>query len=163
MRLDIDNWRWSGVPFYIRAGKRLPVTETELRVVFREPPPVHLGLGAGGAHRRPVRNEFVVRLDPSTGVRWVVGAHRADAVGAAEVTLDLEFAEEGGEAPTPYEVLLHAAIVGDASRFKRQDVVQENWRIMQPLIDNPPQVRPYARGTWGPDGGLPHRAKGVDS
>ena len=69
------------------------------------------------------------------------------------ITLDAEFADEGGEGPTPYEVLLHAALVGDSGRFKRQDVVNENWRIMQPLIDNPPPVHPYAQGSWGPEAG----------
>ncbi|GAA1447821.1 glucose-6-phosphate dehydrogenase [Leifsonia poae] len=149
LRLEIDNWRWAGVPFYIRTGKKLPVTQTELRVVFRAPPPVHLGLGAG-EDRKPVRDEFVVKLDPSTGARLVVDAHRADGKGPQAITLDAEFADEGGEGATPYEVLLHAAIVGDSGRFKRQDVVEENWRIMQPLIDNPPAVHPYAPGTWGP-------------
>ncbi|MGH1562994.1 glucose-6-phosphate dehydrogenase [Mumia sp. DW29H23] len=149
LRLEIDNWRWDGVPFYIRTGKRLPVTQTELRVVFREPQPVHLGLEPGD-DRLPVRDEFVVKLDPSTGARLVVDAHRADSEGPQAVTLDVEFADEGGEAPTPYEVLLHAALLGDASRFKRQDVVEECWRIMQPLLDDPPPVHPYAPGTWGP-------------
>jgi len=149
LRLEIDNWRWAGVPFYIRTGKRLPVTQTELRIVFREPPPVVLGLG-GGEDRRPVRDEFVVKLDPSTGARLIVDAHRADGKGPEAITLDEEFADEGGEGATPYEVLLHAAIVGDSGRFKRQDVVEENWRIMQPLIDNPPPVHAYAPGSWGP-------------
>lgn len=150
LRLEIDNWRWAGVPFYIRTGKRLPVTETEVRVVFREPPLVHVGLG-DSQDRRPVRGEFVIKLDPSTGARLIIDAHRADGTGPAGITLDAEFADEGGEGPTPYEVLLHAALVGDSGRFKRQDVVNENWRIMQPLIDAPPPVYPYAPGTWGPD------------
>ena len=111
LRLEIDNWRWAGVPFYIRTGKRLPVTQTELRVVFREPPPVRPRAGRG-EDRRPVRDEFVVKLDPSTGARLVVDAHRADGKGPQAVTLDVEFAQEGGEGATPYEVLLHAAIVG---------------------------------------------------
>lgn len=149
LRLEIDNWRWAGVPFYIRTGKKLPVTQTELRVVFRQPPPMHLGLGSG-EDRAPVRDEFVVKLDPSTGARLVVDAHRADGQGPQAITLDAEFSDEGGEGPTPYEVLLQAALVGDSGRFKRQDVVEENWRIMQPLIDNPPPVHPYAPGTWGP-------------
>ena len=110
LRLEIDNWRWAGVPFFIRTGKRLPVTQTELRVVFREPPPVHLGLSADD--RRPVRDQFVVKLDPSTGARLIVDAHRGDAEGPQAVTLDVEFADEGGEGATPYEVLLHAALVG---------------------------------------------------
>ena len=150
LRLYIDNWRWSGVPFYIRAGKKLPTTQTELRVIFREPPPFTLGSGAG-SDRRPARDEFVVKLDPSTGARLIVDAQRGDDAEPQPVTLDVEFAEEGGEGATPYEVLLHAAMTGDASRFKRQDAVEECWRIMQPLVDNPPPVHPYAPGTWGPD------------
>jgi glucose-6-phosphate 1-dehydrogenase len=65
--------------------------------------------------------------------------------------LDMEFAQEGGEAATPYEVLLHAAMVGDDRRFKRQDSVEESWRILQPLLDAPPPAHPYAQGSWGPD------------
>ena len=63
----------------------------------------------------------------------------------------MEFAEQGGEGPTPYEVLLHAALVGDSTRFTRQDSVEETWRIMQPLLDAPPPVHPYAQGSWGPE------------
>ena len=81
----------------------------------------------------------------------VVDAHRADIGGASTITLDMEFAEEGGEGPTPYEVLLHAAMVGDSTRFTRQDGVEEQWRIMQPLLDDPPPVHVYAPGSWGPD------------
>ena len=66
------------------------------------------------------------------------------------ITLDMEFAEEGGEGPTPYEVLLHAAMIGQASRFTRQDGVEETWRIMQPLLDKRPEVHPYKPGSWGP-------------
>ena len=150
LRLEIDNPRWEGVPFYIRTGKRLAVTQTEVRVVFKEPPLLHLGLGAGES-RQPARDEFVIKLDPATGARVIVDAHRADGAGPAPITLDAEFADEGGEGPTPYEVLLHAALVGDSGRFKRQDVVNENWRIMQPLIDSPPPVHRYAQGSWGPD------------
>ena len=65
----------------------------------------------------------------------------------------MEFAEEGGEGPTPYEVLLHAAMQGDSTRFTRQDGVEETWRIMQPLLDAPPPVHPYAQGIVGPGGG----------
>ena len=62
----------------------------------------------------------------------------------------MEFEEEGGEGPTPYEVLLHAAMVGNQTRFTRQDGVEETWRIMQPLLDAPPPVHAYAPGSWGP-------------
>ena len=62
----------------------------------------------------------------------------------------MEFAQEGGEGATPYEVLLHAALIGNATRFTRQDGVEETWRILQPLLDSPPPVQPYQPGTWGP-------------
>src|SRR5262245_2232074 len=144
LRLDIENWRWSGVPFFIRAGKRLPVTQTELRLVFKHPP--RLGFPA---FDRVEPNQLVVKLDPSTGIRLELEAHRAD--GAGTIALDMEFAAEGGEGATPYEVLLHAALVGESLRFTRQDTVDEQWRVMQPLLDAPPPVHPYAPGSWGPD------------
>jgi glucose-6-phosphate 1-dehydrogenase len=146
LRLEIENWRWAGVPFFIRTGKKLQATETELRLVFKQPP--KLGFHVRGRHPEP--NQLIVRLDPTTGIRLVVDAHRADIAGASAITLDMEFGAEGGEGPTPYEVLLHAAMVGDSTRFTRQDGVEEQWRIMQPLIDSPPPVHSYAPGSWGP-------------
>ncbi len=150
LRLHIDNWRWAGVPWFIRTGKRLPTTQTELRAVFRDPP--RLGFMERG-HRRPEPNQFVVKLDPSTGTQLVLDAHRADRGGPQAITLDMEFAQEGGEAPTPYEVLLLDALRGDSTRFTRQDGVEETWRVMAPLLDSPPPVHPYAPGTWGPQAG----------
>ena len=146
LRLDIETWRWSGVPFFIRTGKRLPVTQTELRLIFKRPP--RLGFARG---RESEANQIVVKLDPSTGIRVVLDAHRADVAGPGPITLDMDFAEEGGEGPTPYEVLLRAALVGDSTRFTRQDAVEETWRVMQPLLDSPPPVHPYALGSWGPE------------
>jgi glucose-6-phosphate 1-dehydrogenase len=146
LRLEIQNWRWDGVPFFIRTGKKLATTETELRLVFKHPPNLGFHLHA----RRPEPNQLIVRLDPTTGIRLIVDAHRADAAGASAITLDMEFEAEGGEGPTPYEVLLHAAMVGDSTRFTRQDGVEEQWRIMQPLIDAPPPVHPYVPGSLGP-------------
>jgi glucose-6-phosphate 1-dehydrogenase len=147
LRLEIENWRWAGVPFFIRTGKRLPVTQTELRLIFKHPPK----LGFRIFDRALEPNQLVVKLDPSTGIRLIVEAHRADAPGERPIELDMEFAVEGGEGPTPYEVLLHAALMGDSSRFTRQDGVEETWRIMQPLLDDPPPVHSYAPGSWGPE------------
>jgi glucose-6-phosphate 1-dehydrogenase len=146
LRLEIENWRWSGVPFFIRTGKRLPATQTEVRLVFKRPPRLGFAVLESGA----APNQFVIKLDPSTGVRIALDTHRADAPKAEPITLDMEFAEEGGEGPTPYEVLLHAAMVGQSTRFTRQDGVEETWRIMQPLLDAPPPVHSYAPGSWGP-------------
>jgi glucose-6-phosphate 1-dehydrogenase len=148
LRLEIDNWRWSGVPFFIRTGKRLPVTQTEVRLVFKHPP----RLGFAAFDRRPEPNQLVIKLDPSTGVRLILDAHRADADGPAPILFDVEFAEMGGEGATPYEVLLHAAMVGEMTRFTRQDGVEQTWRIMQPLLDAPPPVHAYVPGSWGPEG-----------
>jgi len=147
LRLKIENWRWSGVPFFIRAGKELPVRQTELRLVFHHPP--RLGFFAPGT-RRPDPDQVVVKLDPGTGIRIALDAQRAGDAKPESIFLDMEFAEEGGEGPSPYEVLLHAAMVGESARFTRQDSVEETWRILQPLLDDPPPVRTYAKGTWGP-------------
>ena len=85
----------------------------------------------------PEPDQIVVKLDPSTGIRMVVDAKRGEDVGPERITMDMEFADEGGEGATPYEVLLDAAMRGDSSRFTRQDGVEEQWRIMQPLLDAP--------------------------
>jgi glucose-6-phosphate 1-dehydrogenase len=146
LRLEIDNWRWGGVPFFLRTGKCLPVTQTELRVVFRRPP----RLGFAGWERAPEPSQLIVKMDPTTGIRFLVDAQRHVTVEPEQVSLDMEFAQEGGEGPTPYEVLLHAALIGDSKRFTRQDGVEECWRVMAPLLENPPPVHPYAKGSWGP-------------
>jgi glucose-6-phosphate 1-dehydrogenase len=147
LRLDIDNWRWSGVPFFIRTGKRLPATQTEIRLLFKRPPRMNFGFPKD---RQPEPDELVIKLDPSTGVQLIVDAKRAEAPSPEQISLDMEFSQEGGEGPTPYEVLLHAAMVGDSRRFTRQDNVEEMWRIMQPLLDAPPPVHTYNPGSWGP-------------
>jgi glucose-6-phosphate 1-dehydrogenase len=159
LRLDIDSWRWAGVPFFIRTGKCLPTTQTEARLVFRRPP--RLGFLPEGTHR-PEPDQVVVKLDPSTGIRMVVAAKRADRNEPERITMDMEFAAEGGEGATPYEVLLDAAMRGDSTRFTRMDGIEEQWRIMQPLLDAPPPVHAYAKGSWGPEAGdrLPHHYGG---
>ena len=148
MRLGVENWRWDDVPFFIRTGKCLPTTQTELRLIFRRPPSI--GFGQIGS-RRPEPGQLVVKLDPTTGVRLLLEAQRHETVEPELISLDMEFAQEGGEGPTPYEVLLQAAMVGDSKRFTRQDGVEQCWRVMQPLLDNPPPVHEYAKGTWGPE------------
>ena len=91
LRLDIENWRWAGVPFFIRTGKRLAATQTELRLVFKHAP----RLGFHMRHGPPEPNQLVVKLDPSPGIRLVLDAHRADRVGTAPIELDMEFARGG--------------------------------------------------------------------
>ncbi len=150
LRLDINNWRLAGVPFLIRTGKHLAVRETEVRLVFKHPPKL---LFMSTRHHHPHPSQLVVRIDPIAGLRIVLDAQRADQNGPDEITLEMLFAQEGGEGATPYEVLLHAALVGDSTYFTRQDIVEETWRIVQPLLDSPPPVHPYAQGSWGPKEG----------
>jgi glucose-6-phosphate 1-dehydrogenase len=148
MRLEIDNWRWSGVPWLIRTGKRMPVTQTEVRLVFRRPP--RLGFIQMPKGRLPAESQLVIKLDPITGIRLIVDAHRADEGGPREISLDMEFTEQGGEGPSPYEVLLQGAMDGTSALFTRQDNVEETWRIMMPLIEHAPPVHPYKPDSWGP-------------
>ncbi len=147
LRLEIENWRWYGVPFFIRTGKRLAVTQTEMRLVFKQPP--RLGFGLSDA--RSLTDQIVIRLDPNTGIRFELEARQAGATTARPIHLDMDFADQGGEGATPYEVLLLAAMKGETVRFTRQDTVDEEWRIMQPLLDAPPKVKTYKPGSWGPD------------
>jgi glucose-6-phosphate 1-dehydrogenase len=149
LKLEIDNWRWSGVPFFIRAGKCLPETVTEVRVVFETTP----WLGFVPRHApRPEPNQLVLRIGPLPGARLRLQAKSAEKAGLRPVQLDMTFASMGGEGPTAYEVLLHAAMIGDASLFARQDAVEETWRIVQPLLDAPPPVEIYEQGSWGAPG-----------
>jgi glucose-6-phosphate 1-dehydrogenase len=124
----------------------MPVEEWELRLIFKEPP--RLGYSANSG-RGPEPDQLVVRLHPSTGIRLLVDAQRSDEA-TEQINLDMEFAQEGGEGPTPYEVLLHAAMVGNSARFTRQDNIEETWRICDPLLEKPSRTLPYKPGTWGP-------------
>jgi glucose-6-phosphate 1-dehydrogenase len=145
MRLEIDNWRWSGVPFFIRAGKSMPVTVTEVRIFFKKTP--WLGFVPKDAPR-PEPNQLVLRIGPHPGARLRLQAKHADEAALRPVQLDMTFASMGGEGPTPYEVLLLAAMNGDSSHFARQDALEETWRVVQPLISTPPPVEAYEKGSW---------------
>jgi glucose-6-phosphate 1-dehydrogenase len=144
LRLQIDNWRWSGVPFFIRAGKALAVTATEIRIIFKMPP--HLPFDRHVLHP----DEFILRIDPNPGADLVVQAKQPAAQTTRAVDLSLIFSEELGDAPDPYERLLSDAMRGDSSLFTREDGVEQTWRIVQPLLDAPPPVEPYPQGSWGP-------------
>jgi glucose-6-phosphate 1-dehydrogenase len=144
LRLEIDNWRWSGVPFFLRAGKALPVRATEIRVIFKRPPKLAI------TELKPDPNELVLRIDPNPGTDLIIQAKEPGVNTTRCVDLSLTFAEELGEAPEPYERLLSDAMRGDSAQFAREDGVEETWRIVQPLLDAPPPVRPYEVGSWGP-------------
>jgi glucose-6-phosphate 1-dehydrogenase len=145
LRLQIDNWRWSGVPFFIRAGKELPERVTEVRVVFKPPPRMVF------IPHTPHPDEFIVRIDPTPGADLVVQVKApGHEPNLRTIDLSLIFAAELGDPPEPYERLLGDLMRGDARLFVREDSEEETWRIVQPLLDAPPAVQPYARGSWGP-------------
>jgi glucose-6-phosphate 1-dehydrogenase len=144
LRLEIDNWRWADVPVFLRAGKALPHKVTEVRLFLRrEPRLAFLSLPT-----RADPNQIVLRIDPDPGLRLQLSALAEQSW--RPVHLDTSFARELGEPPEPYERLLHAAIAGDHQLFAREDSVEETWRIVQPLLDHPPDVRPIRADPGGP-------------
>lgn len=146
LRLRIDNWRWAGVPFLIRAGKALQTDVTEVHVLFHRPPPILMG-----DHTEEVRhhNHISIRIGKDAGASIGVLVKDPSRESAAPVHLDVSF-KDLGKSPEPYERLLGDALIGDPTLFPRQDVVEELWRIVQPLLDSPPAVETYAKGSWGP-------------
>jgi glucose-6-phosphate 1-dehydrogenase len=145
LRLQIDNWRWSGVPFFIRAGKELPERVTEVRIIFKPPPRLVF------APHTPHPDEFIVRIDPTPGADLAVQVMKPGPEPSLRtIDLSLIFAAELGDPPEPYERLLGDVLLGEARLFVREDSEEETWRIVQPLLDAPPPVEPYARGSWGP-------------
>jgi glucose-6-phosphate 1-dehydrogenase len=146
LRLQVENWRWSGIPFYIRAGKNMPVKVTEVRVIFTEPP----RLGIGG-RMVPDVNELVIRIEPDAGAELCLLAKKAGEDKLHRVHLDLLFEQQVGDQPEPYERLLRDAIDGDPELFPTEVAIEETWRIVQPLLDDPGEVETYAPGTWGPE------------
>jgi glucose-6-phosphate 1-dehydrogenase len=147
LRLDINNWRWFGVPFFIRAGKCLAEKVTEVRVVLQSPPRV--GIGGGPI---PATDEIILRIDPDSGASILLEAKQPGEEKLRRVHLDLLFKQQFGDQPGPYERLLADALAGDQQRFAREDSVVETWRIMQPLLDNPCDLEYYRPGSWGPEG-----------
>jgi glucose-6-phosphate 1-dehydrogenase len=148
LKLGIDNWRWSGVPFLIRAAKAMPTTLTEVDARFRRPPPILMGtLTAEVKHH----NHVSIRIGADAGASIGVLVKDATSDSAEPVHLDVSFREHVQESPGPYERLLGDALIGNAALFPTQRMVEELWRIVQPLLDDPPNVEPYASGTWGPD------------
>jgi glucose-6-phosphate 1-dehydrogenase len=146
VELEVDNWRWSGVPFFIRAGKCMPAKASEVTVVFKRPP--RLGIGRG---KTPEPNKMTVRIEPKPGSRIRLYAKKAGEEAFEPADLEVLFEKVPGEDPEPYERLLGDAIAGRHTLFTRQDTVEETWRVVQPLLDEPGPVHPYQPGTWGPE------------
>jgi glucose-6-phosphate 1-dehydrogenase len=145
VELQVDNWRWSGVPFFIRAGKNLPAKSSEVTAVFHRPP--LLGIGHG---KTPEPNKLTFRIEPEPGSRMRMYQKKSTAEDFEPADLEVLFEREPGCDPEPYERLLGDALNGVHTLFTRQDAIEETWRVVQPLLDEPGPVLPYEPGTWGP-------------
>jgi glucose-6-phosphate 1-dehydrogenase len=147
-RLEIDSWRWAGVPWYVRCGKALACSATEVVVEFRDPPSL-LFDEAGGP--QPHRNLVRFRLGRNDGVTFTLQAKTpGQHLDSQNVDVKVDFAAALGERREAYERLLEDAIAGSSRRFAREDVVEQTWRVVQPALDQPGHVHPYFRGSWGP-------------
>ena len=145
LRVEIDNWRWAGVPIFLRAGKALAERVTEVRLFTHRVP----SLAFLPDRRRAEPNQIVLRIDPDPGLRLQLTA--IDGNRWRDLHLDSSFMQDLGEPLTPYERLLHGALTGDHQLFAREDGIEETWRIVQPLLDNPGKIHRYEPGSWGPD------------
>jgi glucose-6-phosphate 1-dehydrogenase len=147
-RLEIDSWRWAGVPWYVRCGKALASAATEVVVEFRDPPSLLFDEAGGPA---PHRNLVRFRLGKNDGVTFTLQAKTpGQHLDSQNVDVAVDFAAALGERREAYERLLEDAIAGSPRRFAREDVVEQTWRVVQPALDQPGPVHPYFRGSWGP-------------
>ncbi|HET7420096.1 MAG TPA: glucose-6-phosphate dehydrogenase [Candidatus Dormibacteraeota bacterium] len=153
LRLFIDNWRWAGVPFYIRAGKRLPKRVTEIRIQFKRPP--HLTFGRE-AMKEVDPNAITLRIQPEEGISLKFGAKVPSAgLRIRSVTMDFQYLTSFlVEAPEAYERLLLDCMIGDPTLFTRSDEVEVAWSLIDPIEDawrnGRPPLETYPSGTWGP-------------
>jgi len=148
LTLEVENWRWAGVPFHLRAGKALADTVTECIVEFTGPPRMLFSDSVGVAPE-PNRLRFRLKPDDTISLHLQVKAP-GDGLAAEGVNLTVSSEEVLGGGPGDYEKLLDDAMDGDASRFARADSVERAWEIVQPVLDDPPPVVPYFPGSWGP-------------
>jgi glucose-6-phosphate 1-dehydrogenase len=153
LRLYIDNWRWANVPFYIRAGKRLPKRVTEIRIQFKRPPHITFGREAT---RELDPNAITLRIQPEEGISLRFGAKVPSAgLRIRSVTMDFQYMTTFlVETPEAYERLLLDCMIGDPTLFTRADEVEAAWTLVDPIEaawrDGRPPLQMYAAGTWGP-------------
>jgi glucose-6-phosphate 1-dehydrogenase len=154
LKLNIDNWRWAGVPFYLRTGKRLAKRHTEISIQFRRTP---FELFRNSPHHQHQTNTLVIQIQPVEAISLSFGAKIPGPVlRVGPVDMSFEYSRYfGADAYTGYEVLLYDCMIGDATLFQRADMVEAGWTVVDPVLDVwkalPPRRFPnYAAGTWGP-------------
>jgi glucose-6-phosphate 1-dehydrogenase len=145
LRATIDSWRWAGVPFCIRSGKGLPTTDLEIVAEMRRPPVKMFH----DADMKP--NLIRFRLQPDAGVTFDVLAKEPGLQRTRQVPVSVDFTKVLGPMEAAYQRIMEDAVTGDPRRFARFDLVEESWRIVQPVLDLPDRPLPYEKGTWGPE------------
>ncbi|MFZ0629888.1 MAG: glucose-6-phosphate dehydrogenase [Acidobacteriaceae bacterium] len=160
LRLEIDNWRWAGVPFYLRAGKRLASRVTEITIQFKQPPMLVFGTHMQGPCTEIQPNLITMRIQPDEGISLRFGAKvPGPQMAVCPVVMDFGYAQAfGSSSANGYERLLLDAMLGDATLFAHRDGVEATWALFTPVLDawakKYPQTFPnYAAGTWGPECG----------
>ncbi len=153
MQLFIDNWRWAGVPFYLRAGKRLPKKATEIAVIFKEAP----GVLFNRACHRDDSNVLVIRIQPDEGIGLRINSKVPGINNPIQpVRMDFRYGSYfGAQPPEAYERLIIDCILGDSTLFAREDEVLTSWKLLTPVLERWQEVRPhdfpnYPSGSWGP-------------
>lgn len=148
LRIDIDNWRWRGVPFYLRAGKRLPERLTQVVVRFKQPP-VYLFDGEGAC--RVHANLMYITLQPDEGFDLMFDVKvPGEGMQLRPQSLSFRYSSVFGDLPDAYETLIVDFLTGDQTLFVRGDEAEESWRILDPVIDPGSQPLDYQAGSWGP-------------
>jgi glucose-6-phosphate 1-dehydrogenase len=160
MKLEIANWRWRGVPFYLRAGKRLPTKRTQITVQFQKAPVALFQPGGqpcipgtDGCEAAP--NVLTITLQPNEGfdLRFEVKSpdSNSDVMELETQRLSFSYRDAFGPIPDAYETLLRDIITGDQTLFVRSDEVETSWRLHTPILNADLPVHPYEAGTWGPE------------
>jgi glucose-6-phosphate 1-dehydrogenase len=148
VRLELESWRWAGVPILIRAGKTLPVTATEVEIRFKRPPTDVIDKWFGiSAPLAP--NSLRFRIWPGVQVSILLNGKKPGP-GIVTQSEELTFSESPAVNMRPYDRLIGAALVGNRLPFATQDAVEAAWRVVDPILDGSLPVHSYARGTWGP-------------
>jgi glucose-6-phosphate 1-dehydrogenase len=153
LRCEIDNWRWAGVPFFLRTGKDLGGGERIISIAFREPPKSMFPEGSGVGTQGPDHLTFDL-ADSSKLSLSFYGKKPGPGMNLEKLSLQFALHETGQDADIleAYERLIHDAMVGDHTLFNTAEGIERLWELSTPLLDNPPPVQPYAKGSWGPEG-----------
>ena len=154
LKLNIDNWRWAGVPFYLRTGKRMALRHTEIAIQFKRMP---FALFRNAPLHKLHTNTLIIQIQPAEGISLSFGAKiPGPLLRVGSVNMSFEYSKYfGADAYTGYEVLLYDCMIGDATLFQRADMVEAGWSVVDPVLDVwkalPPRKFPnYASGSWGP-------------